>query len=178
MIVAIALLASFAQTPAQEPAPCDYIKQYVWDPKFTPGQKWSYHAPSTDPASTLTISEIDDVPGIGTVVHIRVDHLGSHSQTPFINPATEYFAIRRDSLDASVVSVLDHVGIPELGYSYSTYRAHCIALTYSTTVADTLTTLAIERCEQALKRNLKRALLPCKTATASTPAQTASSPQP
>jgi hypothetical protein len=35
MILATALLIFAAQTPAQEPIPCDYIKQYVWDPKLS-----------------------------------------------------------------------------------------------------------------------------------------------
>jgi hypothetical protein len=146
--------------------PCDYITQYVWDPKFTPGQKWSYHARSTDAGSTVTIAEIDDVPSIGPVVHILVNHVGSGG----VELGGERFAIKRDSLDASVIDIVDHVRIPELGYPYRTYRAHCIALTYATTVADTLTAFAIQRCEQALKRDPKHPPLPCKPAPRQPPA--------
>lgn len=179
MILAITLLALAAQTsPLQEPEPCDYIKQYMWDPKFTPGQKWIYYSRPSDIGSTITIAEIDDVPTLGFVVHIvvdnvntlYVDHVSSTKTVNRIVPGgTEHFAIQRDSLASSVIQVVDNVPIPVLSYTYSNYRAHCVTLTYTTTVADTLTLMETiraaktqaKRCEQ-LAKTMTHPPPPCK----------------
>ena len=173
MILAITLLAFAAQAnPRQEPYPCDYIQQNVWDPKFTPGQKWSYSTGLPDVGSTLTIVEVDNVPTVGFVVHIlvepvtlRVDHVSGRPIDHLIHGSVEQFAIQRDSLAASITNLVDNVSIPILN-SYSSYRAHCVALTYTTSVADTLTLIQANReakhCED-LAKTMKRLPPPCKT---------------
>jgi hypothetical protein len=165
MILAIALLAFQAAAPAaQEPDPCDYITQNVWDPKFTPGQRWTYHADPSHSNSTVTIAEIDDVPGIGLVVHVTIDLIDSKTP-PGIPPShgTDHFAIKRDSLDASVIDLVGNVRIPELGYSYSSFRSHCAAQSYATTVSDTLAARDLERCERALQNNPRHTAQGCKS---------------
>jgi hypothetical protein len=180
MILAITLLAFAAQPPQpQTPNPCDSIKPNVWDPKFTPGQKWAYYSRPNDVGSTVTIAEIDDVPTIGFVVYVLVDNLGTlrvdqingKTVKRLMPGGTEHFAIERDSLASSVTDLIDNVRIPILDYHYSNYRAHCIAQTYATTVADTLTMLDLLRCEQAA-RHTPLPLRPCQT----TPSQSTASP--
>lgn len=190
MVLALALLAfQTAAAPApQEPNPCNSVTRYVWDPKFKPGQKWAYHSRPTDVGSTVTISEIDSLPGTGIVVHVVVDHLDPHlgSPTPSMNyprVGTERFAINRDSLDASVTEMLDNVRIPDPG-GYAYWLAHCLAETHATTVADTLSFFDFERCEQDLRREQQlklphRSSLPCRVeADPQIPSPVPAKPQP
>jgi hypothetical protein len=144
MLLAIATLFIATALPQAAPpqnCPAD-ITQNVWDPKFLPGQHWSYHNRSIDYGSTLTISKIDDVPGIGIVIHIWVNHLdfvdkpGSAGGHNFID---RFISIRRDSLDSSVNTLLGTVDIPDLPpHFYSSWQQDCRSLTASDTVADTL----------------------------------------
>jgi hypothetical protein len=146
MIAPIAILALvFAAPQSATENPCaNSYTQNVWDPRFTPGQHWSYRARPLDKDSTLTIIKIDYVPDIGIVVHIMVDHVDFEDKPgdrPRNNGRTEYFAIRRDSLDASVLDVLNVSEIVEPPNIYNRWQANCAGLTYSSTVADTLQTL-------------------------------------
>jgi hypothetical protein len=139
----LALATSFQQSPVSNPCATGYT-QNVWDPRFTPGQRWSYRARPLDKDSTLTITKIDYVPDIGLVAHISVDHVDfvdKPGDRPSGNYHTESFAIRRDSLDASALEML---GISQAGGPpayYRAWQANCGGLTYGTTVADTLKTL-------------------------------------
>ena len=147
MIAPFAILAfafTIQQPPASNPCAAGYT-QNVWDPRFTPGQRWSYHTRPLDKDSTLTITKIDYVPDIGFVVHIEVDHVDFDDipgDRPHNNHRREYFAIRRDSLDASALEILgiSQVVGPPL-FNYHLWQANCAGLTYGTTVADTLKTL-------------------------------------
>jgi hypothetical protein len=147
MIAPIAILAlafNLPQSVASNPCAAGYT-QNVWDPRFTPGQHWSYRARPIDKDSTLTINKIDYVPEIGFVVHIEVDHIDfvdRPGDRPYNNNRREYLAMRRDSLDASVLEIL---GISQVvgpqPFNYHLWQANCAGLTYGTTVADTLKTL-------------------------------------
>jgi hypothetical protein len=144
----IASIATFALAAAlQQPAisnPCaNGYTQNIWDPRFTPGQRWSYRARPLDKDSTLTITKIDYVTDIGVVVHITVDHVDfedTPGDRPHHNDRRESFAIRRDSLDASVLDIL---GISQVAGppNYYSWQINCGGLTSPSTVADTLKTL-------------------------------------
>jgi len=161
MIFAITVLALAAGTPlAQEPDVCDHVTRNVWDPRFTPGQKWSYRSRPVDAGSTLTITRIDDVPGIGVVVHVDVDHVDFFDLPPRArgnNTGTQYLAIKRDSLDASVLEMLGIVALSNDTSSYLRWHMNCVGLTYSTTVADTLTALQAEYCGVRTQKNVRPA---------------------
>jgi hypothetical protein len=153
MIVPLFLLAFQAAAPAAHtPKPCDTYTQNVWDPRFNPGQRWTYRTRPVDAGSTLTITKIDDVPGIGLVVQIDVDNVD------FVDPAanpefrhftTQHFAIKRDSLDASVLNMLQIVTLPYDPLTYKWWHNDCVARTYSSTVADTLWLLQAQHCAVA-----------------------------
>lgn len=158
MIFALPILAFAAALPQDFPPeekahPCWYIQRHYYDVRFEPGQRWSYHSRSTDADSTVTIAEIDNIPGFGEVVHILVDHVGSQPspKVPKHLGSTQHFAINRDSLDASVVALVDSGRIPDVGSDYDRWAGDCTGRTYTSTVADTLTTLDFLECERNLK---------------------------
>jgi hypothetical protein len=161
MIFATTVLALAAVTPlAHEPDVCDHVTRNVWDPKFTPGQRWSYRSRPVDAGSTLIITKIDDVPGIGVVVHIDVDNVDFFDLPPTPrgnNTGSQHIAIKRDSLDASVLEVLGIIALSNDSSSYLRWHMNCIGLTYSTTVADTLTALQWERCTATAQKNTRTA---------------------
>lgn len=184
MIFAVPLLAfgvALAQdlSPAEQADPCNHGVRYYWDARFEPGQRWSYHSRFIDAGSVITIAEVDNMPEVGEVVHILVDHI--HSRTPdgrvFSNGGTQHFAIKRDSLDASVVALIDSGPIPDVSSGYLNWHLHCAALTYATTVADTLNTIDLVECERLAKLVAKRSNgspAPCKTMASDSPTRSPS----
>jgi hypothetical protein len=117
MIFAIPLLAFAAAlpqalSPVEEVNPCNHDIRYYWDARFSPGQRWTYHSRSVDAGSVVTIVEVDNMPEFGEVVHVIVDHVHSVDENGKPRPGgagVEHFAIKRDSLDASVVQWIDSV---------------------------------------------------------------------
>ena len=165
MIAPFAILAVAFTTQQSLPSnPCAAgYTQNVWDPRFTPGQRWSYHARPIDKDSTLTITKIDYIPDIGFVVHIEVDHVDFvdiPGDRPHNNYRREHFAIRRDSLDASVLEILGISQVAGLPRNYSSWQANCGGLTYGTTVADTLKTLQDEYLAKPATLTKQIALVP------------------
>jgi len=161
--VAILALAFTAQQPSTLNPCAGSYTQNVWDPRFTPGQRWSYHTRPLDKDSTLTITKIDYVPDIGFVVHIMVDHVDFDDKSgdrPRNNVRREYFAIRRDSLDASVLERLDISQVAEPDSVYWRWQTNCAGLTYGTTVADTLKTLQDAYLAQRLTLTMQTTLAP------------------
>ena len=64
MIAPIALFAlaiTAQQPPIDNPCATGYTEN-SWDPRFTPGQRWTYRARSLDKDSSLTITKVDSVP--------------------------------------------------------------------------------------------------------------------
>ena len=155
MILTLTLLAFAAAMPsAQEPDVCDHVTRNVWDPRFAPGQRWSYRSRPVDAGSTLIITNIDDVPGVGVVVHIDVDDVDFTDRPPVgqrINGSTRHITLRRDSLDASALQMLGIVALPNDDSSYLVWHLNCIGLTHATTVADTLDALQAQYCAEVVK---------------------------
>lgn len=142
-IAIFALAITAQQPPTSNPCAAGFTEN-VWDPRFTPGQRWSYRARPIDKGSTLTITKIDYVPELGLVVHILVDHVDFEDKPgdrPFNNNRRESFAMRRDSLDASVLEMLGIAQVAGFPSNYYNWKINCGALTYGTTVADTLKSL-------------------------------------
>jgi len=137
-LATFALSLSLYQPPVVNVCAHGYT-QNVWDPRFSPGQRWSYRNRPEDKGSILTIYKIDDVPGIGLVVHISVD--GISFDPEHRDMRVESFAIRRDSLDASALNMLSIVQVPSTPDRYSAWQENCGGLTYSSTIADTVRTL-------------------------------------
>ena len=126
--------------PEEKAHPCWYIQRYYYDVRFEPGQRWRYHSRSIDPDSIVTIAEIDNVPGFGEVVHIVIDHVHASTKDPRATRGKQIVAINRDSLDASVVTLIDSGPIPDLGYKYDDWAGNCTGLTYTSTASPTPST--------------------------------------
>jgi hypothetical protein len=140
MILPFALLALAAlqqQPPISNPCAAGYTEN-VWDPRFTPGQHWSYRGRPIDKDSTLFITKIDYVPELGVVLQILVDHVDFG---PMYGNHQEAIAIRRDSLDSSVLKLLGIMETTGSPKNYGEWTKNCGGLTYATTVADTIKTL-------------------------------------
>src|SRR5258708_12975549 len=111
MIAPFAILAlafTTQQSPASNPCAAGYT-QNVWDPRFTPGQRWSYHARPLDKDSTLTITKIDYVPDIGFVVHIDVDHVDFDDipgDRPHNNSRRQHFPFPLHSPNSTALQIL------------------------------------------------------------------------
>ena len=101
------------------------------DPRFTPDEQWTYHARPVDKGSTITITKIDNVPGIGFVIHFKVEHvtfsydfMRGNDLTTASGPVnqTPYLALHRDSLDASAIQRIGIVDELELSSTYRQWR--------------------------------------------------------
>ena len=162
MIASIATLALafFYQAPITNPCASGYT-QNVWDERFEPGQRWSYSTRPQDKGSTLTILKIDEVPGIGTVVQIVVDNVlfdDAPERYRTESPHNVSLAMRRDSLDASVTSMLGIIQVPSRPDHYDQWQNNCNGLTYATSVADTMADAAA--CFSLQDANLRPLYLP------------------
>jgi len=85
--------------------PCSNVTRHVQDPRFAPGQRYSYQTRPQDVGSTLTIMEIDQVPQLGIVLWVSVDHfhmpvLPAGGPDRFANGG---FPVTRDALEASSI---------------------------------------------------------------------------
>ena len=165
MILPFALLALAAlqqQPPISNPCAAGFT-QNVWDPRFTPGQHWSYRARPIDKDSTLFITKIDYVPEIGVVVHVLADHVDFEDKPgdrPMNNYRQESMAIRRDSLDSSVLKLLGIIETTGSPANYGLWTKNCGGLTYATTVADTIKTLQEAYLDRQLTFTTSIALTP------------------
>jgi len=148
MIVPLALLAFTLQPqpPIDNPCVNGYIEN-VWDPRFTPGQRWTYRNRPADQGSTLIITKIDDVPEIGVVIQIKVEKVDLGDDRAVTSPRGHItagyavdIAIRRDSLDASA---LEPIGITQIAgnpSNYSAWKKNCKGRTYAITVDEAMQT--------------------------------------
>jgi hypothetical protein len=182
MVLTLALLALAAAPPVQMPDACDHIVRNVWDPRFTPGQRWSYRSRPVDIGSTLIITHIDDVPGIGVVIHIDVDKLNFYAVAPAPHSSfgnrVEHMVIRRDSLDTSALDMLGIVMLGDDSGAYRDWQENCLGLTYSTTVADTIATLQAQYCAKTRHTPActAPAAIPKKASPSGSPSPPASTP--
>jgi hypothetical protein len=145
MIVPLALLTLTlqAQKPIDNPCVNGYTEN-VWDPRFTPGQRWTYRNRPVDKDSTFLINKIDQVPDVGVVIQITVER-ADVSKDRSDAPTKGYsgsvpIAIRRDSLDASS---LEPIGIAQAQVpppNYGAWKKNCQGLTYGSTLADAVQT--------------------------------------
>ena len=186
-ILALSAALSQASTPPPAvPNPCDNIIQNVWDTRFTPGQRWSYNHRLVDEGSTLIITKIDQVPGIGLVVQAdvsKVNYWNTPTRRYMPVSSTEHIAIRRDSLDASVLEMVGIVQQPYDSGFYAKWQSDCVGRTVSTSVTDTITALQAQFCAENVRNTSIPACKqppkpPAKPPTAPTPPAPPATPPP
>lgn len=83
------------------------------DPKFKPGQVWSYKTRPGEEESTLSILRIESSPKLGVIIHIRVNDFQFKNCTGGPAPHTLGHApFSRAAIDSSVVKLLRTVEVP------------------------------------------------------------------
>jgi hypothetical protein len=137
-----------ASNPAPTgPYPCSSVTRHIQDSRFAPGQRWSYKTRPEDGGSTLTIMEIDQVPELGVVIWVSVDHfyIPAFPMGPGERFASGGFTLTREALEASVIQLIDKpplTSLPNYGY----WIRDCVALTYRIPIADMLNTHELKQC--------------------------------
>jgi hypothetical protein len=143
-----------ASNPAPTgPYPCTNVTRNIQDSRFAPGQRWSYKTRPEDGGSTLTIMEIDQVPELGVVIWVSVDHfyIPAFPMGPSERFASGGFTVTREALEASVIQLIDQ---PRLTFlpNYGYWIRDCVALTYRTPIADMLNTHELKQCQENAMR--------------------------
>ena len=86
----------------------------VTDPKYKPGQVWSYQTRPGEDASTLTVLRVEEAPEKKRIVHIRVDRIQLKNCAGGPGPDTAgHMPFAREALDASVIKVLRTGDVPD-----------------------------------------------------------------
>lgn len=116
----LALPTSIAQSNCAQPV-------VARDPKFAPGQVWSYKTRFGEERSTVTILRIEKTPKMGTIVHIRIE--GVHFSNCTGGPAPDLIAhapFARAALEESVISKITTVkSLPDYESGYHDWLSHC-----------------------------------------------------
>lgn len=97
----------------------------VLDGVYAPGQVWSFKAPAEQSRAILTVLRLDSVPGLGTVVHVRLDSLDMSETGRVLNGQhiVQHMPFVRAAIDSSVMSKLvDSGSIPEYADGYAQWR--------------------------------------------------------
>jgi hypothetical protein len=102
---AIWLATSCSQVISQA-KPCPTIETNVSDPRFKPGQVWTYTTRPNEPSSTLTILQVDRAEKTGIIIHIRVDGLYAHNPRGERVPSIEHMPFTRDAILTSTDHLL------------------------------------------------------------------------
>jgi len=106
------------------------------DPKFVPGQVWTYHSRSTEPAATLTVLKVETLPKIGVIVHLRLDGIRLRNCSGGPEPTEiEHAPFTRDAVDRSVVKLIRTGDVPPFQEGYDRWRHDCGGV-YTITVAE------------------------------------------
>jgi len=137
-VMLVCLIACSAPAMSQQkPRSCP-VPEVVKDKKYQPGQVWQYNTRAGEQASRITVLKIESLPKVGTIVHIRVDHISLRNCAggpEFDN--IPHMPFTKDALERTVVKLeKDGVDIPDLA-GYEQWRADCGGV-YTITVAEAI----------------------------------------
>ncbi len=111
------------------------MERNVEDARFSPGQVWTYSTRAGESNSTLTILEVDRLPKIGVIVHVRVGGLALHGPNGNVVPSIEHMPFTRDALLMSVVRSAGQAKEMPTMEGYEDWARHCGGV-YKIPVAD------------------------------------------
>src|SRR5215471_15716123 len=95
----------------------------VSDPKYKPGQVWTYTTRPGEEQSTLTILRVEELSDKKRIVHIRVDHIRLKNCTGGPEPDNvQHMPFVRYALDASVIKLIRSGDVPDYEEGYSEWR--------------------------------------------------------
>lgn len=143
-----------ASTPSSPyPYPCSDVTRHITDPHFARGQHWGYQTRPEDVGSTLYIMEIDQVPELGVVVWVSVDHF--HIPALPMGAGERFasggFAVTRDALEASGIQLIDSPPVI-IGPNYGAWVQDCVAQTHRVPIADMLNEFEHKQCQDNATR--------------------------
>jgi hypothetical protein len=147
---AVLLLALLVQsaTAQEKPRQCP-TPEVAKDSKFVPGQIWAYKTRKKEESSTLTILKVEEIPKLGTIIHIRVDKIRLRNCTGGPEPDKfEHMPFTRDAVERSVTKMIREGDIPDFREGYDEWRKACGGI-YTITVAE-----AVRASEEILRQNL------------------------
>ena len=137
VILVVLTGAVLAQEGADEHAKQCAEPQAATDPKFSPGQVWSYRMRKGEESSTVTVLRIESLPKIGVIVHVRIS--GIHLKNCSEGPSPEnigHAPISREALDRSVTKLIEQGRtLPDYEEGYNQWRQACGGV-YTISVAD------------------------------------------
>jgi hypothetical protein len=125
-ILALVITAQTRQEVARADAKCA-TPQVTNDPKYSPGQVWSYKTRKGEESSTITVLRVETLPKIGTIIHIRIDGVTvkNCSGGPTLH-AVEHSPFSKDAIDRSVLEIVGQKqNLPDYHNGYSDWRDHC-----------------------------------------------------
>ena len=101
--------------------------QLVTDPKFVPGQVWSYKTRPGEQSSTITILRVERTPKLGTIVHVRIDRIHFTNCTGGPSPTLlEHAPFARAALEESVKAKVGSTSmVPDYAAGYRDWLSHC-----------------------------------------------------
>ena len=113
--------------------------QAATDPKFSPGQVWSYRTRKGEESSTITVLRVETFPKVGVIVHVRIDGITVKNCSGGPSPTSIAHApISREALDRSVTKLLEQRrALPDYMHGYNEWRQACGGV-YTISVADVL----------------------------------------
>jgi hypothetical protein len=81
------------------------------DPKYKPGQVWSYYHRQGEDESRLTILKVEEIRIQGrpwkTIVHIRVDNISIKSADGTIRQTIPHIPLPRESIEKSAIALIE-----------------------------------------------------------------------
>ena len=142
VVIWVALICFFLQcgrfsVTQEKPHSCP-APEVVKDKKYHPGQVWQYKTRQDEQVSRITVLKVEALPKLGTIVHVRVDHIRLRNCTGGPEPDNfQHMPFTRDAMERSITKLeKDGVDIPDLG-GYEQWRADCGGV-YTITVAEAI----------------------------------------
>ncbi|HXX48237.1 MAG TPA: hypothetical protein VEN47_08420 [Myxococcota bacterium] len=80
---------------------------------FAPGQHWSYATRPEDPQSTLIVGRVEEIPRLGTVVHVAIIDVNLHLPSGSVGHLLPHAPFSADALRRSVDKQLPAAPLPE-----------------------------------------------------------------
>jgi hypothetical protein len=113
--------------------------QTATDPKFSPGQLWSYRTREGEESSTVTVLRVETLAKIGVIVHVRIEGIHLKNCSGGASPTSIGHApMSREALDRSVTKLLEERrALPHYQEGYNEWRQACGGV-YTISVADVI----------------------------------------
>jgi hypothetical protein len=122
---------------AQEKAHSCPSPEVVKDKKYQPGQVWQYKTRQDEQGSRISVLRVEMLPKVGTIVHVRVDHVRLRNCAGGPEPDNfQHMPFTRDAIERSITKLEKDSVNTDLG-GYEQWRADCGGV-YTITVAEAI----------------------------------------